>query len=174
MIKYFHKLSQILEFFEDKKYRYSIKKSYRDKLDLKYKKCYEIYKNLSEKNIIGLIVGQGRDKVVFEHNNYNDKVIKIFYSESSFNDEQTNYNFLLSQHLDNIVPKMEFYDQYSIVEKVECNIPNKNMLNHMLLKVEGDPGIRNFGMLNGKIVLMDLGSLDYDHIKDNIKNLKNI
>lgn len=174
MITNFYKLSQIVQFFENKNYRYSIKKSYRNNLNLKYRKCYELYKNFSETNTIGTIVGQGRDKVVFEYNDNNDKVIKIFYLESSFNDEQKNYNFLLSQGLDNIVPKMKFYDQYSIVEKVKGNTPQKNVLNHMLLKVEGDPGMRNFGILNDRLVLMDLGSLNYDHINENLEILKKI
>jgi len=175
IIKKFRKLSEIVAYFEDKKFRYAIKQSYRAELDTKYKKCYTLYKDLIRKNLIGSRIGQGNDKIVFEYSNDNSKVLKLFYSDLAFEDEKHNYKFLIKNGLKNLTPQMKFYDQYSIVEKVTLNHPLVRVeSNPLFLKIEKDPGTRNFGTLNGRSVLMDLGSLNYEHIKENLEILKKI
>jgi hypothetical protein len=112
---------------------------------------------------------------VFSLKNKNDSVVKFFKTKDAFNHEKENYHFLINSNLQHLVPKMEFFDQHSIVEKVKLkNFKDGLESNSKLLKIESDPGTRNFGILNGRTVLMDLGCIDYNYINENLEFLKTI
>jgi hypothetical protein len=165
----------ICNFFEDKTFYNSINQSDRKLLEERYSKCYELYKNFQHNNLLDTIIGEGNDKIVFSLKNKNDSVVKFFKTKDAFNHEKENYHFLINSNLQHLVPKMEFFDQHSIVEKVKLkNFKDGLESNSKLLKIESDPGTRNFGILNGRTVLMDLGCIDYNYINENLEFLKTI
>jgi len=174
-VKTLRTFSLICDFFEDKIFYNSINQSDRKSLEEKYSKCYQNYNNFHHNDLLDNIIGEGNDKIVFNLKEQKESVVKFFKTRDAFNHEKENYYFLLNSNLENLVPKMEFFDQYSIVEKVKLkNFKEGLESNSKLLKIESDPGARNFGTLNDRTVLMDLGCIDYNYIKENLEILQKL
>lgn len=175
-IKVFKKFSHIRSFFEDENFYKSIVKQDQKRLRSLYLKFYTNYRNFYQDNKLGSIVGEGNEKVVFSLIGNSNKVIKFYKTEKAFKNEKENYFFFVESNLEHLVPKMEFFDQYSIAELVEGvnSINFGKESNIELLKLEGEAATNNFGFIKGRTVLMDLGSIDRDYINKNVEDLKNI
>ena len=175
-VKTLKKFAHIKNFFEDETFYKSIVKQDQKRLKSIYSKFYNLYTKFYQDNKLGDVLGEGNEKIVFSLLEQSDKVIKFYKTKEAFENEKDNYFFFVESELDHLVPKMEFADQYSIVELVEgVNTINFGIKSNIeLLKLEGEAATNNFGFVKGRPVLMDLGSIDRDYINKNIENLKSI
>jgi len=164
----------ILKFFEDSDFRYQAKKSHRTRYRDYFKKFYLNYCYFRDHDLIDTKIGEGVDKVVFELSHTTHKAVKIYKGVREFNQERTNYEVLLEYGLENIVPKMEFRDQYSIVDKA---LPFSTSCNRLRVFVETIPFLHchDCGVLDDRILILDLGTGSFeDKIQKNLDELRKI
>ena len=171
----------IIKFFENEERQTSIKK--RDKK--KYKRfirvhstSYKTYCYFLENNLIKTpMIGEGAEKVIFELEGDPTKVLKIYKTPGSYNREKRNYRFLKNLDLDNIIPCMDFNDQqnYAIVDRAlpvdvtKYRVPT--VLNDILPK---ERTYKHFGIIDDRIVAIDLGTVFDDIVLENLDKLKQI
>jgi len=162
----------ILRFFEDSDFRYQTKKSQRTRYHDYFERFYLNYCYLRDHDLIDIKIGEGHDKVVFKLSNSPHKALKLYKDTIAFDQERTNYEILLEHGLENIVPKMEFHNQYSVSDLArsvsETDIPEalKNIL--------FDRTLANFGVSEGKIIVLDLDEVDSTYVEENLRVLEKI
>jgi len=151
---------------------------------------FETYQHLKKKQMINTIISEGGFKAVYSTND-NLNVIKIDKSIIN-NYEQENYNFLIQNNLQNIIPKTSFFKNFSMATRADPltrKIAEENDIffyprsddgrvviseekNKIIFSTIQDTGITNFGILNGHIVLLDLGCLKKEIVIENLNELR--
>jgi len=166
--------TKIVRFFEDEVHRSSLKTHNKKK----YKKfihfhstCYEDYLYLKKNNLIkNPSLGEGADKIVFESEHFSDKVIKLYKTADAFDRESEHYKILLEFGLENLVPRMAFYSQYSIVERAAP--VQLDRVPRILFRIVSEQ--LDFGIIDDRILMLDLGGIYQDAIRQNLDELRKI
>jgi len=161
--------SRIVRFFEDEVYQSSLKKHNKKKFIHFHSTCYENYLYLKRNNLIkNSSLGEGAEKIVFELEHFSDKVVKLYKTADAFDRESQNYKILLEFGLENLVPQMMFYSQYSIVERA-APVQLKRV-SRILFKIVSEQ--LDFGIIDDRILMLDLGEIYQDVIRQNLDELR--
>jgi signal peptidase I len=158
----------ILKFFEDSDFRYQAKKSHRTRYRDYFEKFYLNYCYFRDHDFIDSKIGEGVDKVVFTFSKSHHKVIKLYKDLDGFEKEKQNYETLLDIRLDNLVPQMAFYSQYSIIERAAP--VRLNRVPRILFKIVLEQ--LDFGIIDDRILMLDLGEIYQDVIRQNLGELR--
>ena len=165
---------KIVKFFESKEQQCSLrnrdKKKFRQFVRV-HSACYKDYCYFLENNLIKTpMIGEGSEKVVFELEDSPDKVVKLYKTADAFDRENEHYEILLEFGLENLVPQMTFYSQYSIVERA-APVQLKRVP-RILFKIVSEQ--LDFGIIDNRILMLDLGGIYQDAIRQNLDELRKI
>ena len=152
------RFSIILNFFENKQFRYKVKRSHRERYWKKFYQVYNIYRHFKERNWLGKQF-EGGGKAVFELHNTN-LVLKIYKTKYEYDEEYKNFHFLKENGLGALVPRGHFFDRFSLFEKADTS----NSYPAIFKKVHKDLSLINFGKINDSPVILDITSIDREKI----------
>lgn len=164
----------ILQVFENKDFRYQIKKSNRIKILEYYHDFYKEYINLKS-SLLGNTIAYGGKKRVYQSKNCSNEVIKVAKKLPCrwLEEEKENYVFLTSLGLEHLLPTTKFFNFFCIAEKAEKLSPQHD-INKTLKNITTDNGLYNFGVIKESQVLLDFKRIDRSYAIKNVDRLKNL
>lgn len=196
-------IDRIDAFFKKKEFYFVMQKAGLDKsFSKKYQSCYDTFNYCLKNNLIDFKINEGHKKVIFQAKNNNDYVIKIFKTHEDYNSEKSYYDRLINYGLEKLVPRMNFQNNFSIVEKIEpvshivwikflkrfCIIPENSgpvYSNMRLFKKKSDLSVLekiykesitetrpDFATFNDRLVIIHLDKINWDKIDENLEELK--
>lgn len=144
---------------------------YEDLLYLK-KKFLPVFKTYERvKDILGDFIEHGSNKSVYNHKSEDNKVVKVYYSETSMRKEMRNYAQLVGDNLENILAPTIFYEGYAVQEKVNyfnrdydyCKVVDACLI---------DDNAHNSGIIGNRCCILDFEQIDFDFIYNNYEDIQ--